>query len=229
MTKFVTLAVASMLTLAGATAFAQTTPAPAQPAPGQDQQAQQDQDGPRNRDRMMEHHRLDRSDLEALGAARLAGVPAGLKLNADQQKLWDPVEQALRTMAQQRLDRLESVRQNREANRQQRPDLAQRLDEQAQRQTQNAQRLTALADSMKPFWSSLDDSQKRLLPVLLRPRVGFGGPDRMEGRGHGWRHHADRHEGRRHHADRGHRDGMMGHGMGGRGMGWLGPSENSDL
>jgi hypothetical protein len=225
MTKFVTLAAASMLTLAGATAFAQTTPAPAQPAPGQEQQAQQDETGPRDRDRMMRHRRFDRSDLEALSAARLAGVPAGLKLNADQQKLWGPVEQALQTLAQQRLDRLESFRRNREGDRQERPDLAQRLDQQAQRQTQNAQHLTALADAMKPFWSSLDDNQKRLLPVLLRPRAGLAGHGRMDDRGHGWRRHADRHEGRHRDAERGGRgDGMMGHGLG-----WLGPSGIGDL
>jgi hypothetical protein len=229
MTKFVTLAAASMLTLAGATAFAQTTPAPAQPAPAQDQQAEQDQSGPRHRDRMMRHHRFDRADFEALSAARLAGVPAGLKLNADQQKLWGPVEQALQAMAQQRLDRMESFRQNREANRQERPDLAQRLDQQAQRQTQSAQHLTALADAMKPFWSSLDDNQKRLLPVLLRPRAALAGHGRMDGRGHGWHQHADRHEGRRHHADRERGHGMMDRGQMGHGMGWLGPSGNSDL
>jgi len=181
MAKFVTLAAASMLALAGGAAIAQTTATTPQ-AQGQTQgqtQAQSDR-----------RPGFSRADFAALTDARIAGIQAGLKLNADQQKLWGPVEQAMRSMAAERSERFEAFRQRREAGQQQRPDLAQRLEQQAQRQTENAQRLTTLANAVKPFWASLDDNQKRLLPVLMRQgreggRMGMRG-DRgrgMMGRG----------------------------------------------
>src|SRR5215212_10146962 len=172
MTKFTTLAAASILALSGAAAVAQTaTPAP------QEQQGQGRGDTARR-------GRFNRADFEALTDARIAGIQAGLKLNAEQQKLWDPVEQAMRAMAAARTERYADFRQRREAGQQQsqRPDLAQRLEQQAQRQTESAQRLTALANAVKPFWASLDDNQKRLLPVLMRQGGDHGRRGGMMGR-----------------------------------------------
>jgi zinc resistance-associated protein len=180
MTKFTTLAAASILSLAGAAAFAQTT-APASPPASQPQGQQGQSQGDTGR-----RPGFSRADFEALTDARIAGIQAGLKLNADQQKLWGPVEQAMRTMAAERTQRFEEFRQRREAGQQQRPDLAQRLEQQAQRQTERAQRLTTLANAVKPFWASLDDNQKRLLPVLMRQGREGGRRAGMMG---GMRHH----------------------------------------
>lgn len=178
MTKFTTLAAASILTLAGAAAVAQTaTPTPQGQPQGQQGQSQGD---------AARRPRFNRADFEALTDARIAGIQAGLKLNADQQKLWGPVEQAMRGMAAARTERYAEFRQRREAGQQQpqRPDLAQRLEQQAQRQTESAQRLTTLANAVKPFWASLDDNQKRLLPVLMRQGGDNGRRGGMMGRMH---------------------------------------------
>src|SRR6201982_1732329 len=51
------------------------------------------------------HVRMNREDRAALVDARIAAVHAGLKLNADQEKLWPPVEAAVRDFAKLRIDR----------------------------------------------------------------------------------------------------------------------------
>jgi zinc resistance-associated protein len=178
MAKFVTLAAASMLALAGGAAIAQTATPTTPQAQGQTQGQAQGQTQAQSDRRPG----FSRADFAALTDARIAGIQAGLKLNAEQQKLWGPVEQAMRSMAAERSERFEAFRQRREAGQQQRPDLAQRLEQQAQRQTENAQRLTTLANAVKPFWASLDDNQKRLLPVLMR-QGREGGRMGMRGRG----------------------------------------------
>src|SRR3982751_6448096 len=53
----------------------------------------------------MRHIRMNPEDRAAFVDARIAAVHAGLKLNADQEKLWPPVEAAVRDLAKLRLDR----------------------------------------------------------------------------------------------------------------------------
>ena len=45
------------------------------------------------------------ADIAAFGDARIAALHAGLKLTAEQEKLWPPVEAALRDLAKQRSER----------------------------------------------------------------------------------------------------------------------------
>ena len=186
MKRFATLAAATVMTLTGVAAVAQTAiPPQTQPTLEQAPQAQGDS---------ARRPRLNQADFDALTDARIAGIQAGLKLNADQQRLWAPVEQAMRAMAAERSRRYEEFRQRREAGQQQRLDLAERLEQQAQRQTANAQRLTELANAVKPFYASLEENQKRLLPVLMRQgREGRRG-GRMDRRAdHHGMHHGMRH------------------------------------
>src|SRR5450631_3866055 len=49
--------------------------------------------------------RMNPEDRAAFTDARIAAVKAGLKLNADQEKLWPPVETAVRDFAKLRIDR----------------------------------------------------------------------------------------------------------------------------
>ena len=49
--------------------------------------------------------RMSPEDRAAFADARIAAVKAGLKLNADQEKLWPPVEAAVRDFAKLRIDR----------------------------------------------------------------------------------------------------------------------------
>ena len=163
MKPLATLAAASILAMGGAAAVAQTTP-PAQPPGAPEQPASR---GPG----------LTRSEMDSLTNARIAAIRAGLNLNADQQRLFAPLEQALRAMATERADRMEERRETgRGGQSTGRLDLSQRLEQQAERATRTAQNLTALSNAMKPFYASLDDSQKRLLPMLMRPggRMGMG-------------------------------------------------------
>ena len=44
-------------------------------------------------------------DIAAFGDARIAALHAGLKLTAEQEKLWPPVDNALRDLAKQRSER----------------------------------------------------------------------------------------------------------------------------
>src|ERR1700758_2466919 len=53
----------------------------------------------------MHHMRMNPEDRAAFVDARIAAVHAGLKLNADQEKLWPPVEAAVRDFAKLRVDR----------------------------------------------------------------------------------------------------------------------------
>src|ERR1700682_3335027 len=49
--------------------------------------------------------RMSSEDRAAFTDARIAAVKAGLKLNPDQEKLWPPVETAVRDFAKLRIDR----------------------------------------------------------------------------------------------------------------------------
>src|SRR6201991_5236910 len=51
------------------------------------------------------HMRMNPEDRAAFADARIAAVHAGLKLNADQEKLWPAVETAVREFAKLRIDR----------------------------------------------------------------------------------------------------------------------------
>jgi len=53
----------------------------------------------------MQHARMSPEDRAAFADARIAAVHAGLKLNDDQEKLWPPVEAAVRDLVKLRIDR----------------------------------------------------------------------------------------------------------------------------
>ena len=57
---------------------------------------------------------LSADDRAALVDARIAGLKAGLKLTAEQEKLWPPVEKAIRDTATNRQARVEDARKQRD-------------------------------------------------------------------------------------------------------------------
>ena len=169
----------------GSYAFAQTAPGPG-PAPQAPAGDSSVQPLPQAAAPRGPFQALARADLDALTDARVAAIQAGLKLNPEQQKLWPPLELAIRAMAADRAARMERMRSG------ERPTppghLMVRLDRRAERVTQRAQRVTALQSALKPLWTSFDERQKRLLPMLMRAGSGRpmawaggwrGGPDRM--------------------------------------------------
>src|SRR5271168_2347894 len=69
----------------------------------------------------MQHTRISPEDRAAFADARIAAVHAGLKLTPDQEKLWPPLEAAVRDFAKLRIDRA-NARMNAKPDDAQKPD-----------------------------------------------------------------------------------------------------------
>jgi len=158
------------------------------------------------------HERMSPEDRAAFADARIAAVKAGLKLTPDQEKLWPPVEAAVRDFAKMRIDRA-NARMNTEndssSDAQKPDDPVARLRERADRMAATAAVMKRIADAADPLYKTLDDGQKRRLALLTHMEGRFG-----DG---GWRHRGmmDRGDGDR---DRGYdRDRGPGMDHGGRG------------
>jgi len=124
------------------------------------------------------HMRMTAEDRQAFSDARIAAVHAGLKLTPDQDKLWPPVEAAVREFAKLRIDR---------ANAQMGPhddrpfdDPVTRLRERADDMAASAAAMKKIADAADPLYKTLDDAQKRRLAILTHWDRRFEGG--------GWRH-----------------------------------------
>ena len=158
MKTIATIALAALLAGSGTYALAQQTPAPDAPAASQDQGRQ---------DR---RPRLSQDDFNRLVDARIASIKAGLKLTADQERLWGPVENAIRTAATERFTRFEQ-RPTREQR--QSMDFMQRLERRSSTMTERAQRSAAVTTALRPLWDSLTEDQKRraLQSALVRLRI----------------------------------------------------------
>ncbi len=127
---------------------------------------------------------MNREDRQAMLDGRIAGAKAMLKLNAEQEKLWGPVEASLRDMGAQRMAMREQRREERKAGQDgtAKTDPVVRMKEQATRMQQHAAAMGKLADASAPLYASLDEAQKRRFSMLLRQGGGYG--ERM-GRHHG--------------------------------------------
>jgi hypothetical protein len=132
----------------------------------------------------MQHMRFTPEDRAAFADARIAAIHAGLKLTPDQEKLWPPVEAAVRDFAKMRIDRA-NARMKADADNQQKDqpkdeDPLVRLRERADNMATTATALKKIADTADPLYKTLDEGQKRRLTVLTHGGR-FGG-------GEGWRH-----------------------------------------
>ena len=146
------------------------------------------------------------ADHEALLDAKLGGLKAGLKLTPDQEKLWGPFEAAVRDLAEMHMhhmmDRMEMMRgmmgqgmmeqgmgpgmgEDEEGGP---ASLVDRLEAMADRMSEAGAALKKVADTAKPLYASLDDTQKRLFGMLSRDMMmlGRGHGGGMMGRHHGW-------------------------------------------
>src|SRR3954469_665269 len=130
----------------------------------------------------MRHIRMNPEDRAAMVDARIAAVHAGLKLNADQEKLWPPVETAVRDFAKLRIDRANArMNAQKDDSQQKSDDPVTRLRERADNMATTAAAMKKIADAADPLYKTLDDGQKRRLAVLTHMQHRFGG-------GEGWRH-----------------------------------------
>jgi hypothetical protein len=140
----------------------------------------------------MQHMRMTPEDRAAFLDARIAAVHAGLKLTPDQEKLWPPVEAAVRDFAKLRIDHANArmnALQNQSPDAQKSQDTQTqrddnpiaRLRERAETMAASAEAMKKIADAADPLYKTLDDAQKRRLAILTRREGRFGG-------GEGWRH-----------------------------------------
>jgi len=129
---------------------------------------------------------MSTEDRAALIDARIAGIKAGLKLTAEQEKLWPPVELAARDMAKQAQEG-RMMRGAGPAN----EDPIERMARMGTEMTQHGTLMTKVATAARPLYASLSDDQKRRLRFLMHPagmQYGERGEHGMM-RGHHREHH----------------------------------------
>jgi hypothetical protein len=133
------------------------------------------------------HMQISAEDRAALVDARIAAVHAGLKLTADQEKLWPPVEAAVRDFAKLRIDRANARMQAETGSSAKADDPVARLRERADNMAASAAAMRKIADAADPLYKTLDDGQKRRLALLTHHEGRFGGENwRHRWMDHGW-------------------------------------------
>ena len=161
------------------------------------------------------HTRMSPEDRAAFADARIAAVKAGLQLTAEQEKLWPPLEAAVRDFTKLRIDRANArmnAQKDDSQDAQKSDDPVARLRQRADNMAASAAALKKIADAADPLYKTLDDGQKRRLKILTHMGHRFGG---------GWRYREfergrdgeGRDRDRGHNRDRGYdRDGGRDHG-----------------
>ena len=125
--------------------------------------------------------RMNPDDMSAFMDARIAAVKAGLRLTPDQEKLWPPVEAAVRDMGKLRIDRINARR-----NAPPPDDMMARLHQRADTMNANAAAFKKAVDAADPLYRTLDDNQKRRLAMLTH--IGGGRFEEWRNRFEQWRH-----------------------------------------
>jgi len=127
----------------------------------------------------MGQSRMNPEDRAAMADAKIAAVHAGLKLSPDQEKLWPPVETAVRDLVKLRIDRANARAAAAGKPDDAKPDPVARLRNRADRMMASAAAMKKIADAADPLYKTLDDNQKRRLAMLTHHG--------RHGGGEGWR------------------------------------------
>ena len=175
----------------------------------------------------MEHgrwHEMSPETRARLDDGKLAMAKTALKLSAEQEKLWTPIETQVRDAFKFRdakraeHDKMRADREKERADAKTpdpRPDMAERIEKMSQGMSERADRLKAFSGSFKPFYASLSEEQKDVLrPLMKQLAPGFGGKHGEHGSrwamGGGWGPGGREHHGwgsGRHHGEQGDRGG----------------------
>ena len=143
---------------------------------------------------------------ERLQDGKIAAAKATLKLTPDQEKLWAPIEEQVRTMYKERADKRaerQKRREDRRAEREkdgdkggdkagetrERGNVAERYERMAKRLGDRADKMKAFSSAFSPFYASLTDQQKEVVgPAMRQLRVAqlSGGHRGWGHRGGGW-------------------------------------------
>ncbi|WP_428031250.1 Spy/CpxP family protein refolding chaperone [Ancylobacter sp.] len=141
-----------------------------------------------------EHPRLSVEQMSefagAMSDARIAALKAGLRLTAEQEKLWPALETALRNASKEKMERHAERRAARaDQPRGERPDVIVRLRAQADGMIDRGETMKKVADAAAPLYDSLDAPQQGRFAILFkqieRPRMADSrrGPGREHGPG----------------------------------------------
>lgn len=126
---------------------------------------------------------LSKEDRAAFLDARVAAIHAGLRLTAEQEKLWPAVEGAVRDMAKTMTDYGDRMRSEDRAK-----DPIEGMQRMAQFAIARGESLKKVADAAAPLYASLTPEQKNRLPALAHPgmRERMGMWMRHHGMHWGW-------------------------------------------
>jgi hypothetical protein len=156
------LAIAASLSMTGFPA-----PASAQaPRPPQPQQQQQQQDDEQD---------ASASDKAAFFNARVAALKAVLALTPDQEKLWPPVEAAIRAASKEAAETAQKLHTGPEPT-----NALELLSVIADVEIARAQALKKLVAAFQPLLASLTPEQKRRIPAFLGLEDSDRGPSSGE-------------------------------------------------
>ena len=111
------------------------------------------------------------ADHEAMMDARLGGMKAALKLTPDQNPLWEAFENAVRGGAKASMDDMRQMMEKGE-----RLSPVERMDAMADHMARHAGVLKSVAQTAKPLYDSLDDTQKHKFELLGRDMMTESGP-----------------------------------------------------
>lgn len=217
MKRIALIAASSAALIAASLAVAQTqsTPPATPPATtGQDRPAasgSETRDSSEVRKESREDRRAERRErmaerMEARMNERLARLRTEMDLKPEQVPLFERVETLIKQNAQQRRERMGSMRDMRESFRD--ADIMEKLDMMASRQSERATRTKDMADAVRPLWQTLSDRQKTVVRRAVREVMAEGRSMMM------MRHHGMHHGG---HGMRGGSDSEGHHGMRGQG------------
>ncbi len=119
--------------------------------------------------------RLSKEDRAAFFDARVAAIHVGLRLTAEQEKLWPPVESAVRDMGKALTEMHDKMDASGRSS-----DPIEGMRRMAQFATARGAALVKVADAAAPLYAALTAEQKERLPHLMHMgmggRMGMGGP-----------------------------------------------------
>ncbi len=103
------------------------------------------------------------ADLKALTDARIGVIKAALQMTPDQEKLWPPVEDAIRARAKNRQARMERVAELRDSSPMEaiEHNPIELMQRRAERLNQRAADLKKIADAWEPLYKTLSPDQKK--------------------------------------------------------------------
>lgn len=105
---------------------------------------------------------LTEADRLAFIDARIAAIHSGLKLTPEQEKLWPPVETAMRNAGKDAIERWQKIKQEPAGE-----NFIEHLRKHADNAIARGQHLQTIANAAAPLYATLSEEQKRRLPFLV--------------------------------------------------------------